>query len=397
MLLIAASVAATVFSPFAHLAHAQNSDKPPAFGLRMSLLGASDIAPLLNAAQVMHTDWVSQTVTWKQLEPAQGEYHWGELDATIMAVQPTGMRVLLGVAGAPDWARPAGSDTTLDGPPADYAAFAEFMGALAARYAGRVGAYEVWPEANLRMNWAAPDGLSPEGYVELLRQASLAIRAADPAALIISGGLAPTGANDGVNAIDDVVYYQRMYSAGVAQYIDALGVRVDGYNNPALDSPESASVATTTYKGHSSFYFRHYEQVRKVMVANGDAGHSLWITSAGWASTPTVVPGMEYAADVTEEQPAVYLVGALAQAQAQTYVGAVFLYNFNFSTGPGATATAAAYSFIRPDWSARPAFLMLAKLRQNALVIDGPTEVAPLTDVHVLPNWSPRLGPLTNP
>nr|MBI2905306.1 hypothetical protein [Chloroflexota bacterium] len=73
MLLIAASVAATVFSPFAHLAHAQNSDKPPAFGLRMSLLGASDIAPLLNAAQVMHTDWVSQTVTWTQREPAQGE------------------------------------------------------------------------------------------------------------------------------------------------------------------------------------------------------------------------------------------------------------------------------------------------------------------------------------
>ena len=397
MLLIAASVAATAFSPIAHLVHAQNSDKPLAFGLRMSLLGASDIAPLLNAAQVMHTDWVSQAVTWKQLEPAKGEYHWNELDATIMAAQSTGMRILLSVAGAPDWARPAGSDSTLDGPPADYGAFAEFVQALAARYAGKVGAYEVWPEANLRMNWAAPDGLSPEGYVELLRQASIAIRGADPAAMVISGGLAPTGANDGVNAIDDVVYYQRMYSSGVAQYIDALGVRVDGYNNPPLDSPESASVATTTYKGHSSFYFRHYEQVRKVMVANGDTDHSLWITSAGWASTPTVVPGMEYAADVTEEQQAAYLVGALAQAQAQTYVGAVFLYNFNFSTSLGATAAVAAYSFIRPDWSARPAFLMLAELRQKALVVASPTDVAPPTDVHVLPNWSPRLGQLTKP
>ncbi|MBI2976660.1 MAG: hypothetical protein HYY33_06880, partial [Chloroflexi bacterium] len=96
-------------------------------------------------------------------------------------------------------------------------------------------------------------------------------------------------------------------------------------------------------------------------------------------------------------QQAVYLVGALAQAQPQTYVGAVFLYNFNFSTGPGATVAAAAYSFIRPYWSARPAFLMLAELRQNALVIAGPTEVAPPPDVHVLPNWSPRLGSLVNP
>ena len=356
------------------------------FGLRVNLVGEADPLPLLNAAQIMRSDWIAQTIRWKDIEPQPGDYHWERLDACIQAARPYGFHILLSVSGAPDWSRPAGSDLTQDGPPSDYATFATFLTGLATRYAGLVHAYEIWPEANLNSRWSSLSGVSPSQYTELLRQSYSAIKAADPSAKVVAGGLAPTGANDGYNVIDDLSFYQGMYNAGAANYFDALGVRVDGFNNPPNDSPTIATVATPNYKGHTSFYFRHYEDVRAVMVANGDADKMLWLTSAGWASSATVVPGMEFAADVSEQQQAEYLATALSQVQAQPYIGVILINNFNYAaTGDVATGL---YSLIRVDWSARPAFITLAQLRQNAL--SAPPAQAQITPVHTLPNWTPR-------
>jgi hypothetical protein len=356
------------------------------FGLRVNLLSDADPTALLNAAQIMRSGWIAQTLQWKEVESQPGEYHWERLDAVMEAARPYGFHILLSVAGAPDWARPAGSDLTRDGPPADYAVFANFLTALAERYAGLASAYEIWPEANINSRWSSPAGVSPLQYAELLRQSYLAIKAADPSAKVIAGSLAPTGAYDGFNVIDDLSFYQGMYNAGAASYFDALGVRVDGYNNPPNDSPAVSSVTTTTYKGHTSFYFRHYEDVRAIMVANGDADKMLWLTSAGWASSATAIPGMEFAADVSEQQQADYLAAALSQVQAQPYIGVILINNFNYSvTGDSALGP---YSLIRTDWSARPAFVTLAQLRQDTL--SAPPIRPQTAAVHTLPNWTPR-------
>ncbi len=367
----------------------QAANEPPAFGLRVDLLRGGDITPLLNAAQIMRSDWIAQTVRWKDIEPAPGEYHWEKLDPMLEMVRPYGFRILFSLSGTPDWARPAGSDLSHDGPPADYAAFAGFTSRLATRYAGLVAAYEIWPEANLISRWSALEGVSAANYTELLRQASASIHAADPMTIIIAGSLAPTGSHDGFNVIDDLTFYQAMYNAGAASYFDALGTKVDGYNNPPADSPTSSSVTTTIYKGHTSFYFRHYESVREIMVANGDSDKPLWITSAGWATSPTPIAGMEFASDVSEQQQADYMVGALAQVQSQSYVAVVLVNNFNFSTTTNDPAQAA-YSLIRADWSARPAFITLAQVRQDATATMPLTSTSEQGAVHTLPNWSPR-------
>ncbi len=388
---LAVLAAAAITTTTLRSAWAADAPRQAAFGLRMNLLIDGDVKPLLNAAQVMRSDWISQDVNWRDIEPAPGNYQWQKLDAVVAAARPYGFRILLSVAGAPDWARPAGPDLTRDGPPADYATFANFMSQMAARYAGQVAAYELWPESNIASHWSSPDGISPERYTELLRQAAPAIHAADQySSIIVAGSLAPTGSNDGVNVMDDLVFYQRMYAAGAAEYFDALGVRVDGYNNPPVDSPTTSSVTTTTYKGHTSFYFRHYEDARAVMAAANDADTPLWITSAGWASTPMPLPGMEYAADVSEDQQAEYLAVALAQVQAQPYVGVLLINNFNYATTPERNPVPALYSLIRSDWSARPAFVILAQLRQDTLNAPPVTKPGDNMTVHTLPNWSLR-------
>lgn len=369
------------------------------FGLRMELLGANNnTQALLNAAQVMKSDWVAQNVKWKDIETEPGRYNWAQLDSLLLTLRPYGIRLLVSVAGTPDWARPAGSNLAFDGPPADYQTFARFLTALASRYTGLIGAYEIWPEANLRSRWWTAAGVSPEAYVELLRQSEIVLHTIDPMALVLSGGLAPTGATDNINVINDLTFYQRMYAAGLNQYADGLGVRVDGYNNPPADTALSSSVTipagsgqATTYKGDSSFYFRHYEEVRAIMVANGASDQSIWLTSAGWASTRAVVPGLEYAAEVSEDQQAKYLTEALVQLQAQPYIAAVFIRDFNFSTLPSAPDELVAYSLIRPDWSARPAFIALAQIRQGDAFAEPITAVIVTPAKHVLPNWRPRL------
>lgn len=387
---VLAILAGLIIMPLAQVTAAPNSIAT-GFGLRMDLTVGNNNPALLNAAQITRADWIAQSVQWKDIEAEPGDYNWAKLDAALLAARPYGFRIMLTVSGAPDWARPAGSSLNFDGPPADYSQFANFMSALTERYAGVVGAYEIWPEANLQSRWSTAEGVSPERYTELLKQASVAIRAADPMVIIVAGSLAPTGSSDGVTVIDDLTFYQRMYDAGAAHYFDVLGARVDGYNNPPGDTVEFSSVTTTTYKGHSSFYFRHYEAVREVMAANGDSASTLWLTSAGWASSSDQLPGMEYAADVSEEQQANCLAEAMAQAHSQEYIGAIFINNFNLATAKDAPPELAPYGLIRADWSARPAFIALAQLRQgdtlSALVpVTGPTHRK-----HILPNWRPRL------
>jgi len=74
--------------------------------------------------------------------------------------------------------------------------FAVRAGQIAARYRGQVAAYQIWNEGDVE---GAPTShyIKPEDYATLLASASRAIYQADPAALIISGGLA-SGAASGI-------------------------------------------------------------------------------------------------------------------------------------------------------------------------------------------------------
>jgi polysaccharide biosynthesis protein PslG len=375
------------------LAWANSFKEAPAvgFGMRMDLLTAGNTKALLNAAQVMRADWVAQNVKWKDIESEPGQYNWAKLDTLLLTMRPYGIRLLITISGTPDWARPEGSDLNFDGPPTHTGTFTHFLSVMVTRYEGVVAAYEIWPEANIRSRWWTAEGVSPEAYVNFVQQAAQAIHTADPMSLVISGGLAPTGANDGFNVIDDLTFYQRMYAAGLKNDVDGLGVRVDGYNNPPADTTNSSTVTTTTYKGDTSFYFRHYEDVRAIMVANGADDQSIWLTSAGWASASQPAQGQEYAADVSEQQQADYLVEALMQIQSQPYIAAIMVNNFNLSTVASTPAELVPYSLIRTDWSARPAFVSLAKFRQGD-IFSAPVAAGSLTpEPHLIDNWRPRI------
>ena len=258
-----------------------------------------------------HLDWVNflinfqyikQTFPWRDLEPRQGEWDFTQADRIMDATEERGMRVIARLGQVPAWAISADeaaflSDEEHDSPPSDLSTWANYCGTVAERYQGRIYAYQIWNEPNLSREWGnqAPDA---KGYVELLVACSEAIRAVDPDAVLISAGLAPNGQDDALAQRDDV-YLDTMYKHNFQQYVDAVGVHAPGFAPPHI-GPDDA-VANGNGRWQS---FRRVEDLRKIMIANGDSARQMAILEFGWTTDPNN-PVYSYFA-VSEELQAQY-------------------------------------------------------------------------------------------
>ena len=339
------------------------------FGYGMQLDANSDFPRALGLLRNAGFGWVKLQVRWEDLEPQQGNINWGGLDRAVDEARAAGAQLLMSVVTAPAWARGPGADLRDPGPPQDPGTYAAFIGALAGRYAGRVAAYEIWNEQNLAREWGGPGRVNAGQYVAMLRAAHGAVKAGDSSAAVILGALTPAGTVDlgqGAIAIDDVQYFEQMYQAGAKGYFDAAGAHPSGFNNaPDLDPLDPANYARPGgWRAHRSFYFRNFERYREVMVRNGDANKRIWFTEFGWASGPNPSAEYGYAAQVSDQDQAQYLVRAFEIGRARGYVGPMFIWNLNFA--PGADAAdwqgKRVFGILNSDWSPRAAYGALAAM-----------------------------------
>jgi hypothetical protein len=252
--------------------------------------------------------WVKQEFLWAEMLHSPGDqYDWFRTDWIVKLAEERGLKVLARLGAPPQWSvaeAPAGLPVNPDD-------FARYCGALAARYAGRIAAYEVWNEPNLAREWNGqpPD---PAAYVQLLRPCYLALKQADPQAMVISAGLAPTGTDDSAVAMPDDKFFQGLYEAGGAPYFDLLGVHAPGYMNPPERSPDDTLNDPNLQARWITF--RHVEDIRALMVANGDGDKQIAVTEMGWTSDPDNPAYSWYA--VSEADRAAYLVRAYQYAKA---------------------------------------------------------------------------------
>jgi hypothetical protein len=331
------------------------------FGYGIEAQAFVDPERVTEAVQDLGFGWLKQQVRWAQVEPAKGEYEWEGLDAIVASCSEAGIGVLFSVTEAPAWAR---GEKMGVGPPDDPQDLADLIGAMAARYRGKVHAYEIWSGQNLRSAWeGAP--LSGEGYVRLLRDAHETVKATDPDAIVVSGALTPTGVDDGEWAIDGLAYLQQMYDAGLKEVCDAVGVHPSGYANPPdVYYRRGDFDPARVFDDHRIFFYRNtMEDSYGIMVANGDGDKPVWATEFGWGTTDGMEtganPGYDYTEDIDERQQADYIVGAYAWAREWGHAGAMFLWNLNAAPVLGAEDAAAKYGIVYEDWSPRPAYAAL--------------------------------------
>jgi hypothetical protein len=327
------------------------------WGVQVHLFGV-DVDETLLWAQGTGVDWIKQQVEWNNIEQSPDTYDWRELDQIVEKAHGYGFQLMLSLNHAPSWLR---TDPLEYGPPHDPAEFGRFMGILASRYNGRVAAYELWNEPNLRREWRG-EPLDPKLFVALIREGSLAIRAADPTAQIISGAPAVTGINDGVGAVDDRVYLRGMIAAGVSEWVDGIGVHPYGFANPPEERWDDSSHFAPSHNNHPSFFFRDtLEDYRAILAEGGAASRPLWVTEFGWPSIDGFgavdTTDWEYARHVSKRQQADYIVKGFQMARTMEGIGPVILWNLNIATIWGEKRPESAYSLLRPDGSYRPAYI----------------------------------------
>lgn len=336
----------------------------PSFGYGWNVaLRGDDMAIEHNAMTGMYVNqsgfnWVRFQISWAEFERAPEQWDPLPYDRMIEAMTQSGLNVLLVIAKAPDWALSDDPETFLS----DYDAFGNFVSFIADRYQGKVQAYEIWNEQNLAAEWGGH--VNPAEYVEMLQVAHDAIKAVDPNAQVVFGGLTPTGITDPAVAIDDVQYLQQVYEisgGALSQYFDVLGMHLNSTHqgpDATMDNPTE----TDGWADDPSFFFRRGEDLRAVMVENGDEDKPAWITEFGW-TTANQAPGYEYGANNTEQEVADFLVRSFEIARDEWgWVTAAFVWNLNWSTLTDPADEKYPWSALNADGSARPAYIALSEM-----------------------------------
>lgn len=256
--------------------------------------------------------WIKVNFGWREIEGAQkGHFDWSHTDKIVEMANAEQMDLVVRIDHQPAW---TGGGFPTNGPPDNLQDLGDFLQALAGRYRGRIRAYEVWNEPNLAREWGGqlPD---PGAYVKLLRTAYVAIKAADPNAMVISAGLSPTGTWNNAARPDDW-YLESMYIAmggGSNGYFDVLGAHAPGFK-VAPETDPAVVAADPTLGGQRAFAFRHVEDLRAIMVKYGDANKQIAVLEFGWTSDPRPDSPYNWHA-VSEQTKADYLVRAYQYAK----------------------------------------------------------------------------------
>jgi hypothetical protein len=236
----------------------------------------------------LHLDWVrllgfthaKQTFAWEDIEIAQDVWDFSIADEIVRLAEERQVQLIVRFTNTPAWAGNTDfpSDDVIDTPPNDVMDFANYCGVIAQRYQGRVKAYQIWNEPNLSREWGGAEPNAGE-YVALLQVCSEAIRQADPQAIIISAGLSPTGTHNELAHRDDM-YLQAMYDNNFQAYVDVVGVNAPGWGVPPSYGPDDAE---RDGRGRWAT-FRRVEDLRKIMILNGDAARQMAILEVGYTT-----------------------------------------------------------------------------------------------------------------
>jgi polysaccharide biosynthesis protein PslG len=292
----------------------KNSGNSKIFGISANLINESPRAQAseLAAMRAIGINSVRADANWSWVQPSgPTTFDWTKLDQEVHSIRAAGMSIDLIIDGCPRWAALASAAADPSPQPASSRQYAAWAADVAARYSPEgVNYFEIWNEPNNIGFWQPKP--NPAAYTADLVAAYAAIKAVDPSAFVISGGLAPEVTN-GVN-YSPIAFLEAMYAHGARGNFDALGLHP--YTFPAdPDSYESWSAWSQMTQTSPS--------IRSIMTKNGDGGKPIWITEFG---APSNGP---YGIGATAQS--VELSQALAYVKKVDWIGAMYIYTWQDS------------------------------------------------------------------
>ncbi len=367
----------------------------------------------LELATAMGARYARMQVPWEDIEiHARGDFEdrrnlatvgavssWAKYDRLATLANEIGIELIWRLDRPPAWAREAviataefqaglARDGNSTGPPDNYVDYATFVGLLVERYDGDgvadapgspiVRHFQIWNEPNLKneWNWREPQ---PEQFVALLRLGAEAIRAANPAALIIFPGLAPTDGLDSSAPMTELEYLDRVYRAGGAAYFDVMAAQAYGLGQPPDEHRYIFLRNRANWNWRRPVDTRNDVSrvvlLREVMEANGDHATPIWVAEFGWNSAPERISAerrFTWGTPVSEEVKAAYLVGQLERARDEwPWMGVmnVWMLRYGGYAEPNPDDPTPYFALITRDWQLLPAYAALRTFSTSPSVV----------------------------
>jgi len=309
---------------------------PPSFGLNSHLAtrypdpSSMDVPAAL--VSELGVEWVREDFHWHRVQPRPDVWDWTFTDAAMRALLSREIKVLGVLGPSVGWATPFSGDTPNDvsyyAPDPD--AFVEYVRGVVTRYRRYIHHWELWNEPDHPVFWRpAPD---PAAYAELLIRSARTIRAIDPEAKVLIGGVNPF----------DTTFLRTVAEHGAWDAFDIIAIHP--YVNPY--APEDGNLAAAA------------DGVRALAQQYGQK--PIWATELGWASGPS---DRDAVGRTNGDEQANFLVRAMLTLW-QAGVERSFWYSFK--DDPGNPYGLIGLGRGRADYSPRkPAFDALRTLNQQ--------------------------------
>ncbi|MFV9503950.1 MAG: hypothetical protein AB4911_05220 [Oscillochloridaceae bacterium umkhey_bin13] len=289
LLLLLFALTLTLLPSSSYAAPPQPGLPPSLFGLNIYITGRerseAEATALVGRAQQIGAHWSREEICWAC---------WGRDERNDFYDRRIGMLANAGIGiigmllttpeeyrdpacvaharavGEPDyWCQPTDMD-----------AFARWVGRVVERYDGdgfrdapgspRIAVWEIWNEPDMDGTWLPR--ANPVAYAEMLRKSYAAIKAADPSATVLSGGVYV------FDAVGQNAFMDRVVELAGWDSFDALSI------HPWLidHAPDAPSLINPRERFDVTIPGR-IELTQRWIAARG-GGKPIWITEVGWST-----------------------------------------------------------------------------------------------------------------
>lgn len=329
-------------------------------GVNTFLEDEVEVAKRERQLQMIHDagfGWIRQQFRWDDLEiSGRGDFTdrrhtpilsaWDKYDNIVALAAKYQVQIIARLNSPPTWSQPPGTQSAYT-PPANFDDYANYAAAVATHYKGQIRYFQVWNEPNLKSDWGDPT-INPEAYTDLLCRAYKALRAVDPAIVVISAALGPTVEITNQN-LNDYIFLQRMYDTGAGACFDILAVQGYGLRSGPTDQRMRPM----------DINYAHNVWIRDLMITNGDAAKPIWISEMAWnpvPNDPSIADRLNFG-QVTDAQAARYAVEAYQRAHNEwPWVGVVCYWFFKRAGDAEKNQSWYYFRMVDPDFTPRPVY-----------------------------------------
>ena len=195
----------------------------------------------------------------------------------------------------------------------------------------------------------------------MLKSAYSAIKAANPATLVISGAPAPTGAEGALppgTLLNDDNFMRQMAQAGAAQYMDCLGLHYnEGILSPRSNGGDPRDNYPTRYFG--SMLNRGAQFFPNKKICWTELGYL-----SGEGMGAPIPLAFNWAEKVTVAQQAEWIADAVRLSRESGRVAMMIVWNVNFTRWD--SDPMGGYALLRPDGSCPGCATLGAAMSESA-------------------------------